>query len=263
MIKVPAAFSEWPVVVISLNDAHHRRAALEKSLSEIEVCYEVFPAVDGRWGLEEKYENLIDRAAAQSRLGREMTDPEFGCALSHLSVYEILLAEGWPGAIVLEDDAIVGSLFKEFVSSKAYLSYGFVQLDYNWARVWRFGYGTSRVTQRIVLRRLIYNAGCAVGYAISSAAASFILNCSRPVSMIADWPCDLAPIRPYVTDPQVVRHRPKDDKDSYLAGGRKESIAKAKMLKLTKGGSCRNPKPRHYNCFGRFFSYFLPNQGSS
>lgn len=128
----------WPIFVISLAAAQERRRAISAQLQALGLPFILFDAIDARQGVPPEYEALIDRAGTQRNLGRPMSSGEYGCALSHLLVYRRICEEGLPGAIVLEDDAVVGPAFKSFVDQQAYRSAPFIQLDHLHARIWAF-----------------------------------------------------------------------------------------------------------------------------
>lgn len=247
----------WPLIIISLSDAERRRTPLIATLDRLQIGYEIFRAIDGRNGLSQQYESRVNREGSISSLGRELSDAEYACALSHCSVYERIVKQDLSGAIVLEDDAIIGPEFKDLIDSASYSNFDFLQFDYNWARVWRFGLGTRQVTPAVKAKRILHNAGLATGYALSTKAARFILEKSIPVSLPADWPCDLSPIKPSVTVPRIVGHPPADHEGSHLYQPRNVSKRNAKELGLVKSPRARNPKSKTYNYFGRFLSYYL------
>ena len=111
----------WPLFVISLIDAHERRQRMAEQMARHGLSYEIIDAIDGRQGLPPEYEHKIDRMAARDYMCRDMTDGEFACALSHQMIYERIVHDALPGAIVLEDDAILTSSFAGFVQEKGYL----------------------------------------------------------------------------------------------------------------------------------------------
>ena len=118
----------WPIFVISLKDAHERRAKIRKALDDRGLEYEIMDAVDGRGGLPEEYEGILNRAGTHAAFTRDMSDTEYACALSHMSVYEQIVERHFPGAIVLEDDAILSPLFDEFLEARGYLQGKLIQL---------------------------------------------------------------------------------------------------------------------------------------
>lgn len=209
----------WPVFVISLKDAHERREAFRRQSSQYNIQIDIIDAVDGRNGLAPELKHKIDRAAAYELLGHEMSDGEFACALSHQSIYERIIQEKLPGAIVLEDDALLSHEFAAFLTGRKYEDADFIQMDYLGARYhpWK----TRRFFTNVRIVRSARNACLASGYSLSAKAAAYILSQSRPLKGLADWPCDLQPIKPMITLPRIVRQPPADPSQSSLEEDRK------------------------------------------
>lgn len=260
---------QWPIFVISLSDAVRRRQPLLSALSANKHAFTVVDAVDGRHGVGLEFSDLIDRDLALRRLGRDMTDVEFACALSHMRVYQMVVASGLPGALILEDDAILMKGFSEFLRSGVYAKARFVQLDYGWARVWKGGVRRPNVKGAFGLARLVFNAGLATGYSISREGCQFMLDNSVPISLPADWPCDLRPLGPLVTVPRLVQP-PPSGYGSHISKARQQAknnaILKGKdnarerwthQLLKRRRSEARNPPPWHYPYPSRFLSYWI------
>ncbi|OOY02725.1 glycosyltransferase family 25 protein [Thioclava sp. F28-4] len=109
---------DWPILVISLQDAAKRRAMVSKQLEALGLSFKFFDAIDGRSGLPAAYESQVDRAGTEAYFGRPMSDGQYACALSHLAVYRQIVEEKLPGAIILKDDAILGDAFALFLREK-------------------------------------------------------------------------------------------------------------------------------------------------
>ena len=77
----------WPILVISLQDAAERRAAVSRQLDALGLPFEFRDAIDGRSGLPAAYESQLDRPGTEAHFGRQMSDGEYACALSHLAAY--------------------------------------------------------------------------------------------------------------------------------------------------------------------------------
>ena len=255
---------EWPIYIISLADAHARRAPLEEVFNRMGVTYEIFDAVDGRCGVPDDFSNLIDLSRAENVLGRPLSAPEAGCALSHLFLYRKILEAGFPGAIIFEDDAILseGDLFREFMDLRIYECYNLVQLSYGAARVWRCGIGERREGRRIRSERLVHNAGRSTAYSISAYGAEYVLEHGTPVRCVSDWPCDLRPIAPRIIVPKLVgtmpqgagSHLEQERRKQKLVGNGNNGIARARKSQGGRLGERRNPPPPGYLYFHRFFS---------
>lgn len=211
--------SHWPIFVISLADAGARRASLVAALDALGLEWELFEAVDGRRGLGPVWESIIDREGAKKAMGRPMTSGEFGCALSHRAIYEIIQKRGLEGAIVLEDDAIIGPDFERFVREEQYHTASLVMLDHSHARVSRFRRATLPVGE---LRYLTLPSCLTTGYSVTASAAAELLKAATPVRMTADWPGDIVSLGAAVIIPQIVNHPPADIATSHLEAERNQ-----------------------------------------
>lgn len=232
----------WPIFVVSLADADERRRTLLAQLQAFDVEAEFIDAVDGRRSLSPELQHLIDRERAEGRLGRKISDGEFACALSHQGLYQRILDESLPGAIILEDDALLTPGFGAFIAHKGYLAAELVQMDHLDARVWRQGH--LAFLPEITFLPLASNASLSTGYSLSAKAACYILEHSRPLAGLADWPCDLMPLAPVVTLPRLVDHPNIGVSGSTLERARKDAKKSAtpagsRSLRFFKAGYWR------------------------
>lgn len=211
----------WPIFVISLPDAEARRRDLVAALRSRGLDFEVVDAVDGRGGLAPELEAQVDRAGTLRDFGRPMSDTEYACAFSHLSVYRRVVADAHPGAVVLEDDAILTPLFDEFLASEGFLKGDLIQLDHLHGDVWR-GARAEQVTKNIRLVPAARNATLTTGYTISRTGAAYFLDRSLPLTRTADWPADALALGVLLALPRVVDHPPFDLADSAIHKGRRE-----------------------------------------
>jgi len=88
--------------VINLARSADRRAHITAELKNIGIAYEIVAAVDGQ-DLDLNDTAAIDPAFLEI----EYSAGAAGCALSHLSVYAKIIADGLDKALVLEDDVIL------------------------------------------------------------------------------------------------------------------------------------------------------------
>src|SRR5690625_1860201 len=209
-----SAVDPWPIFVISLADAHERRRRISEQCADLELEIEILDAIDGRARLPAEFEVEIDRSAAEIRQRRRLSDAEFACALSHRSVYQRIVEDDLPGAVLLEDDAVLSPQFANFIRNGGYREADFIQMDYWPARVvWRQRRNWSA---EIKLVPMAENTTCAVGYSVSAKGARYILSKSTPLAGLADWPCDMMPLDPLVTFPRIVTHLPPGSDDSFI-----------------------------------------------
>lgn len=106
-----------PVYVVSLARSTDRRESITRRLTAAGVQFELFDGVDG---------NLLDTALIADRLdlercrkihNRDMLPGELGCYLSHYGVWEKMVAEQTPYALVLEDQVEWQTDFFQVVSN--------------------------------------------------------------------------------------------------------------------------------------------------
>ena len=249
-----------PIFVISLSDAGERRGPLLEQLKRFGMSFDVFDAVDGRAGLDPKFECMINRERAHQNLKRPMTDGEFACTLSHISIYQHVVKEGLHGAIIFEDDARLGPEFPAVVDGIDFSRVDFLQFNYGFARVWRTSGRKIRAGDHRIYR-LVHNTGLASAYFVSQRGARYILEAAVPISLPADWPCDLVALRPEVVYPRVAVTPDYVAQVSSLEQERAKAKAAAKSRNATdvhrtlrRRGRIRNPVPWHWRFFTRVLS---------
>ncbi len=176
-----------PVFVVSLPDCTDRRETISMALDNLGIEFEFVDAVDGRQGLDPKYEDQIDRATALLR-GRILSDAEFACALSHINVYRRIVLENIAYALILEDDAIPYPALVEFLAGGYYRDADLIQLYCS--RPWVRRRGAKRLfnTHTSYLRTPRLNVSCTVAYTVSNQAAFHLATHAVPVNNQADWP---------------------------------------------------------------------------
>jgi glycosyl transferase family 25 len=89
--------------IINLPQARLRRASMDEQLEHVGLSHEFVDGVDGRALSTTKRAALVDEATV-ARVPQWLTPELIGCALSHLRVYERVIASGDEIGLVLEDD---------------------------------------------------------------------------------------------------------------------------------------------------------------
>jgi glycosyl transferase family 25 len=104
-----ASLPALPILVINLRGSTERWNKASAELAAAGLAFERLDAVDGR--LLPRVE--LDRIAPWDRRAffKPLSPGEVGCYLSHLAAAERIVAEGWPRALVLEDDFLLGEQF--------------------------------------------------------------------------------------------------------------------------------------------------------
>ena len=94
-----------PVYVISLARAVDRRADITRRLNTAGVDYEIIDAVDGNQLDLSTLKNRLRQDKFRAKYDRDMKRGEIGCFLSHYNLWQRIVKEQTPFALVLEDDA--------------------------------------------------------------------------------------------------------------------------------------------------------------
>lgn len=104
-----------PIFVISLKNSP-RRNAISQRLDALNLKFTFIDAINGTT-LSQAALNNIDYTFYSERFDvhKPLTRGEIGCAMSHLSIYQIMCNEKIEKAIILEDDAIVSQEFEHIV----------------------------------------------------------------------------------------------------------------------------------------------------
>lgn len=108
------------IVLINLKRRPERRLKMEHNFNEIGLEVELLQAVDGSLLTPERLVELgveVMPAYADPFHKRPMTMGEIGCFLSHFWVWEEMKARGEQEVMVLEDDVLFDTYFKERVES--------------------------------------------------------------------------------------------------------------------------------------------------
>ncbi len=174
MGDVPAVF------VINMVKDTERRAAMEARLDTLQLPYAFFPAVDGRaaGGVNSPF---YDGPRRRRVFGRDMLPGEIGCLLSHRTIFEKMVEDNIPCAVVLEDDVVFEKDFPDVL--RALLS-----TPVKWdvirflgsAKIYKRGCRKiAPLTGRYWLARLPTAPGGAHGYLMTRHAAQVMLKHMR------------------------------------------------------------------------------------
>lgn len=209
------------IFVVSLKEATDRRSAVSEQLRNQNLDFQFVDAVDGTAGLPSHMESQIDRDLAYRKLGRHLTDPEFGCALSHAFLYKRMLEDGIEEAIILEDDVELSPDFAPLVSSGrlSQLKRDLVLLYSEGSRAIRFSFRALNQNHRYFSFAMQPNSTAA--YYVTLKGARKLLRAALPISMVADWPL-LIPFRMRCSGIYPFPAYPRLD-DSAINQGRTES----------------------------------------
>lgn len=207
----------WPIFVLTLVGDEERRSGLIDQLEKLDLPFHLHFGIDGRQGLPKEFEKLIDREGAHKKNGRDLSDGEFACALSHRTIYQEVVKRNAPGAIVLEDDAVVDRKLRDFIEMKGYEAANLVMLDHSHARVRgpRIQLGDVSEARTLSLPSCLTTA-----YSISLEGCASLIAATSPLVDLADWPGDICRLGALALAPQIVAHPDPSSGVSHLREGR-------------------------------------------
>lgn len=208
-----------PIFVLTLEQDRARRQPLLDRLAELRLEHQLFFGVDGRQGLPTEYESMVDRSARTERIRRPMTDGEYACALSHLLLCRRIVESGIPRAIVLEDDARIGTALAAFARGELRIPGELVLLDHSHGSFHRRG--RIRVAPDRHAHPIVVAPHLTTGYVLTVGAARQFLDRGLPVRRRADWPCDIHLMESYAVHPRMVDHVDPETGPSLLRDERR------------------------------------------
>ena len=169
-----------PVFIINLPESIARRARITAQLSVIGVTPIILPAKRGTQAdLETSgYRGWMRRLF----YGRDLLVGEYGCARSQLAVYQYIVENNIPQALVLEDDALVDAAKLSAILAalegcvkKAGMFYDFVRfLDEE--KVRQQARPIATLLPDVTLYRALKQTGGAYGYLVTQRAARQLLK---------------------------------------------------------------------------------------
>jgi hypothetical protein len=105
-----------PCFVINLEKDTQRRSAMQTRLAKLGITPTFFKAVDGRLMSPEALESHVNRIRAQQEYG-SLSAAEIGTSLSHIGIYQKMVNNQMPYAVVLEDDVCLDENFATYLDS--------------------------------------------------------------------------------------------------------------------------------------------------
>lgn len=95
------------VYVVSLKDSIDRQKSITTQCEKLGIKPIFIDAIYGKDLSESEISQYCNQNKAKQLFGRELLLGEIGCALSHKKIYQKIVDENIPYAVILEDDAIV------------------------------------------------------------------------------------------------------------------------------------------------------------
>ena len=104
------------VYVVSLKDSVDRRKSIITQCEKLGIKPIFIDVIYGKDLTKSEISQYCNQNKAKQLFGRELLLGEVGCALSHKKIYQKMIDDNIPYAVILEDDAVVKEGFNEVVS---------------------------------------------------------------------------------------------------------------------------------------------------
>ena len=105
-----------PIFVISLPGTEERRAYITEQLGKLGLPFSFFDAVNG-YALDVPSHENYNGFKRRLYFGKDLTQGELGCFLSHKKLYEKICDDNLESAVILEDDVILHQDFPKILST--------------------------------------------------------------------------------------------------------------------------------------------------
>ena len=107
------------VFVVNLPEAFGRAARVSRHLERLGIGFSFLEARRGEALSPTELEDHVDVHLLEERIGRPVTAPEIGCALSHRDALRRLIESGERCAVILEDDARLADSAGQVIANAA------------------------------------------------------------------------------------------------------------------------------------------------
>lgn len=180
------------VIAMTLRRAPERGTYIENHLSQLGLDYLIVDCIDFKDYSEEEYAAFYKEE--DIRQNPYWTKGVIGCTLSHLKIYDAMVAQNIPVALVLEDDAMLPANIKEILDQieKEIGEEEVIALSYHNHHEKETELSTQGSKKLSKGLQLLYpvelnEIASTMGYVITLKAARKLLALNRPVSFSCDY----------------------------------------------------------------------------
>lgn len=103
--------------VINLASSTDRRDVMHAQLNRLGIAHTFFDAVRGADLPDAEINRIYARTKRNMLVGHDLTKSELGCLLSHRGIYQKMVDENIPQALILEDDAIINDDIQDVLNA--------------------------------------------------------------------------------------------------------------------------------------------------
>ncbi|MDB2384503.1 glycosyltransferase family 25 protein [Endozoicomonas sp.] len=175
-----------PAFVICLEREAERRLRIKQHLDAFGIDFSFSAAVDGRTLTPNDREQYYSEALSIKTRGRPMAAGELGCYLSHSRIWEKMVSERIPQALIIESDAVFTEEAVHVINAieKQSLSWELLMLYYR--ECFPAFRDRKSLTSQSKMVRFSNKSACTTAYLITLTGAKKLLKTAYPIQMPVD-----------------------------------------------------------------------------
>lgn len=212
------------IFIINLEKDVKRRAHMEELCQTYSLSCQFIKALSGQDLSENYIKTIYSKEKAIEHIGRELGHGEIGCALSHISIYQKIVDEALPYAVVLEDDIDTLQDLQIIIDSHQNLPVDWellllgeycdhISLDAQLSSYWRW----KSIKNGWKAVRLVRHSAGAHAYIISNRGAKKLLEQLDTIALPIDhYTNDEQYINVYALRPRIIMPDPQYSLQSNL-----------------------------------------------
>ena len=177
--------SSIPIFIINLPQSNDRRDFMKAQCESLCISPVFIDAVYGKDLTKTDIEKYCNQKKAKQLYGRELLVGEVGCVLSHKKIYQKIVDENIPYAVILEDDVLIEEGFNTAVEAilSSDTKWDLILLGHNkgFDKNQEFDsiksyWGCVQLNKKFALGRVVRGGLGTFGYLISTIGARKLLN---------------------------------------------------------------------------------------
>ena len=162
-------------------------------------------------------DSIVNFRESYLRIGRGISLSEIGIALAHRHIYEKIIQEDYPWALVMEDDAIV--IDSNLLKIQVEKSITFPSDTPNVILLFHHAKELVQSHSKSFFMNSRTVPSYAVAYILNKSAAQALLESQTPISSVADWPLCTHRVDYWLSQSFAIKHGSESQKySSYLEG---------------------------------------------
>ena len=174
--------------IINLPQDSERRKLVTDDMKKNNLDFSIIEAVDGRLLSDQDIKKYYNEKKSIELFNHKLSVGEIGCALSHIKIYEKMVSENIPSALIMEDDiCIMDSKIDDVLKNleKIYPADFPVVVLLNYVKKYISNKNDIVINEKYILHDS-YRGTSTSGYFITKEAAKIMAENIFPVYVVAD-----------------------------------------------------------------------------